>query len=123
MPVLQNPYKRVVHELRVCHGLTQGCVITLNQGNISKVKVTVQTYQKSVSGPYLFMTQGHVICLGRNFSQVTWIWMILETIVVHDKGVVNAGPVRTCLVISLDNRPSSIPPLHSNQYGMNTDNI
>ena len=31
--------------------MTQGCVMTLTQGHISEVKVTVHTYWKSVSGP------------------------------------------------------------------------
>ena len=33
--------------------MTQGCVMTFNQGHISKVKVTVHTYPKSVSGQLL----------------------------------------------------------------------
>ena len=31
--------------------MAQGCVLALTEGHISKAKVTVYTYQKSVSGP------------------------------------------------------------------------
>ena len=70
--------------------MTQGCVINLTQGHISKVKVTVHTYPKSVSGPYLFIAN--------------LMGMVLHLIVVHDTGVVVAGgicPVRTCLDLSV----------------------
>ena len=50
-------------------------VMTLTQGHISKVKVTVHTYHNAVSGPKLQLSY--------------WFWIILETIVVNDpKGVI-----------------------------------
>ena len=52
--------------------MTQGCVMTLTQDHISKVKVTVHTYQKSVPG--------------NNSSLQCWIW-IFHTIVVDDPRV------------------------------------
>ena len=61
--------------------------MTLTQGEIAKVKVTVYAWQKFDSGPLSFTG--------------TWMGMKLYTIVVHDKGVVVAWgicPVRTCLV-------------------------
>ena len=53
------------------------CIITLTQGHIAIVKVTVNTWQKLFMDHYL--------------SRVTWIGMTLHTTVVHDPGVVIAG--------------------------------
>ena len=69
--------------------LSHNHIMTLTQGDIAKVKVTVYAWQKFVSGP-LSLTG-------------TWMGMILHTIVVIDQGVVVAGgicPVRTCLVFN-----------------------
>ena len=52
--------------------------MALTQGHIAKVKVTIDTWQK-----YLF--SDHYL------SRVTW--MILHTIVVHDRGFVVAGVI------------------------------
>ena len=67
--------------------LSHNHIMTLTQGDIAKVKVTVYAWQKFVSGPLSFTG---------NFMGV-----ILNTIVVHDQGVVVAGgicPIKTCLV-------------------------
>ena len=50
--------------------MIQGCVMTLTQGHISNVKVTVQTYQNP--------------CPDHNSSLPCWIWIIFHTIVFHD---------------------------------------
>ena len=57
--------------------MTQGCVITLTRGHISKVKIAVHTYPKSVSGPLPFI--------------VKLDWDGDDLIVVHDTWVVVAG--------------------------------
>ena len=51
--------------------------MTLTQGLNAKVKVTVYTWKKLFPDHYL--------------SRVTWMGMILYTIVDHDTGVVVAG--------------------------------
>ena len=104
--------------------------MTLSQGHISKVKNTVHTYTKLcrgynsslpcwiliiyhtiVSWPWLMVLSPRSTVYARKkncikdhyLSRVTWMGMILHTIVDHDTGVVIAGgirPVRTCLVLS-----------------------
>ena len=72
----------------VLDNISHNRIITLTMGQIAKVKVTVYTL--------------HFFCLTITFLRVTWMGMILHTIVVHDPGVVVAGgicPVRTCLAL------------------------
>ena len=50
-PILNPPpLSDLVNILQQLLSMTKGCVMTLTQGHISKVKVTVHTYTKSLSG-------------------------------------------------------------------------
>ena len=49
--------------------MPQWCVMTLTQGYISKVKVTVQMYRNP--------------CPGHNSSLASWIWIISRTLIDH----------------------------------------
>ena len=47
--------------------MTQACGMTLNQGHIFKVKVTVHTYPKSVSGRYLLTAMQYLDNISQNY--------------------------------------------------------
>ena len=57
--------------------ISHSCIMTLTQGLIAKVKVTVYTWKN--------------LFLDHFLSWVTWMGMILYTIVDHDTEVVVAG--------------------------------
>ena len=78
--------------------ITQGCAMTLflTQCHIFKVKVTLHNTQNPCQDhnsllSWYIMVHKNAVHDPKVCPRVTWIWMILNTIVVHDPGVVVVG--------------------------------
>ena len=115
--------------IRLMLSMTQGWVMILTHGGVSKVKVTVHTLlltaildldnisynccplPKGVSWPWLEVISPRYTCrsqfthsrnifLIHNFSHVTWMGMIIHTTVVHDQNVCHLSGCKFSQVIN-----------------------